>query len=781
MAQQPRVPGIGEDVSELMPVGADVSALMGGGITPARPVTSERAPTPVADFFSGAQRVVGQALGGNRPSGGGPLQGGVLEAVNPLPMLDVAGELLFDPLTKPEPGKMPVPKAAEMAVNVLKSHWNQLTQAWDLYKEGKPEAMQHLRAAFLPIIGPALMDAEAKLKSGELTPSSYAGYVLGTAGSMLLPENVRVTPKIKPRLIPAMQKAVPWGEAKGIGMDIGTVTGNKYVRGIQQLAQESLFGGAAQDEALAIATQLQDKAREFGTQVSPKPATPMSAGIGVAESTLAKERALGKQATERYKQFETAAEAPGLRTEVERSPEEIARLEAAASRKTRETFGDNVPTREELNHLALIRTEMDELRHQPGDLMDISDQPDSGYQGMRIDEKYVPPVAGAPVIHDINQFSLNRSEVSRPQAIRSIDAALTTGEWDETARAALNVVRERMAGKKTVSAPPMPLDYAVMPEISKTEMIQAPVDYLEVQKTLRPVLQRLERMPGWAQRQTDPAVVSLRSIVEGPRYRPVGETNQLLSALKHVERGGQTVGAVGTRNAKLGIAAREIAPLEQALSKAMTDLGMDPADVAALTEGRQLTSTKYRVQAVRKKLGATSELAEPVSIFNRLTQNEDVHAGLLARVKAISPEQMPRIGRALFDEILQPALDTGSFMSALRDFKKIGPRTREMLWGKAHANDIEQLLVLADNMTERINLSGSGMAVVKAGQLRDVVTSPLKAGPMAFVFGKLGQVLTNPKATKVLLNGLRIPVRTPATTAALTNALGRVMKDEGIE
>ncbi len=86
-------------------------------------------------------------------------------------------------------------------------------------------------------------------------------------------------PTIKSTLNPTQQVAVDYLQDQGANLPLGTLTGNKFVQGVQKLAATSPMGaGVAADAARTTEGALQRTAGSLAAQASPTPATPESAG-----------------------------------------------------------------------------------------------------------------------------------------------------------------------------------------------------------------------------------------------------------------------------------------------------------------------------------------------------------------------------------------------------------------------------------------------------------------------------------------------------------------------
>lgn len=85
--------------------------------------------------------------------------------------------------------------------------------------------------------------------------------------------------QVKSTLNPVQQAAANYLQGEGANLPVGTVTGNKFIQGVQKLAATSPMGaGVAADAARVTEGALQRTAGNLAAQASPTPASPESAG-----------------------------------------------------------------------------------------------------------------------------------------------------------------------------------------------------------------------------------------------------------------------------------------------------------------------------------------------------------------------------------------------------------------------------------------------------------------------------------------------------------------------
>lgn len=167
-----------------------------------------------------------------------------------------------------------------------------------------PTATRKFVNYLIPIIGPITDKSADQFAQGRW--GAGTGTMLGFGAQMAIPGAVAEIPSMRVGAVSnslnAMeQAAVQFGQREGIPIDAATATGNRFVRGTQKLADESLLGSGvggrarkAQAEAL---TQTGDK---LAQQTSPLPVTAEQAGQGVRDAVSSRASTLNADANTAY-------------------------------------------------------------------------------------------------------------------------------------------------------------------------------------------------------------------------------------------------------------------------------------------------------------------------------------------------------------------------------------------------------------------------------------------------------------------------------------------------
>ncbi|HKA39852.1 MAG TPA: hypothetical protein VKD25_08785 [Burkholderiales bacterium] len=216
---------------------------------------------------------------------------GIWEHVNPAGILSGLGEVAWDP--------------AKAVVNVAKAQGAQFGKAVEDVRQGDYlTAAGHTVAGLTPLVGPAAAAAgERAAETGDI--AGAVGEGLGLTASIVAPGmavkaakgigSLPIVPRIGSR-VPAEAAAVEWGVREGLPVDVGTATGNKFLRGTQALAEESLGGSTLVSPQARAAQQaaFTAKGEQLAGRVHPSAVT--AEGAGEAVQTATKARAAGYSA-----------------------------------------------------------------------------------------------------------------------------------------------------------------------------------------------------------------------------------------------------------------------------------------------------------------------------------------------------------------------------------------------------------------------------------------------------------------------------------------------------
>lgn len=650
-----------------------------------------------------------------------------------------------------------------VVVEFLKSQGGQFVKAWDDLKSNRPfDAATHVLYGLTPGIGPALDAAKEQDASGDR--AGAVGTVIGALSNLAIPEAIKKLPaigvpasKLRP-VNPAEAAAVDFGRQRGVPIDAATATGNKFVGGVQKLADESLGGSFVAERAKqGQADALRRVGDELADQVRPSAITPEQAGQGVREALDAKGAAHKALADNSYDTVRTLEADPAYQTHVPLPPAAVDKLDPKIQ-----------------GQLRRIVHEMDAAPYEPYRL-----RPTAKGGGMEHVEG--TGGAGAKVFDDIVERLDRTTNPSRGTMQASLEDFLGGGKESDTVRAAIKVAEERNAGKggRTVSLPEMPpsaMDVLTRLEKGRKTHVEMglPVELADVKRALKPVRAQMERQLPVTQRDANPGLNVVRNIIDGPDYAPLSQVDRDLSVIKKLAR---TQG---------GLAKYAAAKLEAAVQRAAQNGGDEVT--RALETGRGAV----RAQAATKELVGTlpsKVLKEGVPVFQRATAAKDAGIELLRAVQQHTPQALPQLARAKLEELLAMAPD-----KAMAEWSKVGRRTREILYPQAgQSQALDHFFLLAKRIAANPNPSGSGHIVALAGQAGALGTGAVMAvtnppvgltvlagqGTIQIGAAALSKLLHSPAGVKAVTQGLTLSLAkaSPAAQAASAARILSIARD----
>lgn len=705
---------------------------------------------PGFDPKRAAAIVRGQTSSSAQPtSGDSPLSlvTGAARVLNPLPAINAVGQALL-PAKAGFTGPVQTMKQIGAAQGAL------FDKAKAAYQQGDyVTAARHFVDYLLPIVGPGLDVAADKMTQGR--PYEGAGEAIGIGLSLFGPKaleqaTVKV-PGVGGTKNATEAEAIRAGQAAGIPVDATTATGNRAVKAVQHLADRSLAGSVVAERAAKQTSEaLTRRGESLASAVHPEAVTAEQAGTEVRGAITDLIRQLHGQANDAY----------GRLREIEaNTPVEVAKpIEISGQMKARmlSTLGGKVATQAELQEMRNIGEELGSVPYSAGKLV-------ADAEGIASDTHYVPRSANAPVYHDILQAAPGTSKMTGKQMQRSIQAAIDSGTFNNAARGALAVARERLKGSRAVSSAML-----VKPgEATVTAPMLLPVDVGDVQAAVKPIYDQLKRESALVPLHGGKAqtLVALDRLINSPRYVPLSVADGALSDLKAMARSPEP----DIRSAAQGKAAFAVKQLEQAVQHGAVQGG--EAATSALAEGRAATAAKYAAAAVRDSLRE-----EPVRAFRQLTAPKDSAVQQLRQVAELAPAEMPKIGRAVLEDMLGQATEAGSFDHAAKlyaDWQRLGPQTKQMLFG-SQAPEIEKFFLLAKKLSETPNPSGTAHTLAAYGQVA-ALANPYTMFPAALSqlgAGAVAALLHSPRGVKLLTQGASLSLsRAPLAvqSAAIAN------------
>lgn len=638
-----------------------------------------------------------------------------------------------------------------------------------------PERIAYGTAALMPGVGPMVA------RTGEAIGEGRYGEAAGHLGAIAAPiaaakvlggRTVR-GPSVLQNKNPQEAAAVQFGLEHDVPVDLSTATGNRFIRAQQKVAEHTTLPGAVSAEVgeAAEADALRRVSGELAGRVNAparggtgRPYTPEQASTRVTKTGTGKIKAADQLADQEYGKVRAFEEDPNYQTRVQTAPEGSATYERILSRmKSGVPEGMGAPSRRDLQVMRQIEAELDMHRFSRGKLVRDSIET-SG-------EHYARGTSNAAVYHDIQQ-AIGSDSLTGVDMLNGLRTFFDTGDWNDAARGAFAVARSRLA-KGTTTGPSLP---AETPLLGRTERIGLATDLTAFRKAFQPIYQRLlrerELVPMMGEQGR--VLVALDRLMEGPATAPLSIVDAALGRLKAAARGDSLP---ELRTQGQGTAAAAVQALDAQVRKAATDAG--PEVWRALETGRTATKAKYVVADILDRLKT-----EPVKAFQQLTAKADTGIKLLEQIKQVAPNELPNVGRAVLEQIIDRATAEGGWGRsdrAWRDFTDLGPRTKEMLFGAENIQPLTQFFQLSKMLKRNPNPSGSAYTHASAVATGSVISNPLWAAAYQVGAGSLAMLMRNPRFVKAFVTGAKIPTAAKATHVAAMAEVANIAESLGVE
>jgi len=766
----PQTPGIGDDVTNLMPrIGDDVTSLMSSQREPDFRSSNEPVDwiDELADYVTSTIGGLGHAVKGAAQAASG---------VN----TSLARGIQYGLAGQPIEGVKSIAGDADSVIRGLGNAAGSLRadaeQAFERgdYVTGTRKLINYIMTGIG--IGPGLDAASDKMEQGKYGEALGDATALGIAtAAPMSPARINVkVPRILRNRNPVEQSAVEFGMDRGIAVDAATASGNRFLKGSQRLADESLGGSGIASRAGA--RQADDFVRvgnELAEEVAPGvQTTPTAAGENVRGAVHGEMTKYRDQADTAYGKLREMEADPANARDVPRplTSAEL-RQQSVRNAKAKQTTGSEV-TPEEWQELRRIREELGAVEHQRERLSKVK-----GANG--IDEDlYVPNQANAPVYHDIkgNAPGSSKTSMTNGDMQKAIDRALETGSFTHPAKGALEAARKRLQLEQgqyvDVSKPILPPDAGAV--VPPSQAMRMPVDLRPVKPQLKPIYDRLKREAELVPLMGDKAraLTALDRLMNAPDHAPLSLVDEALGDLKTMAR----ADVPELRTQGQGVMAAAVKHLDGQVRKAAETAGPDV--LKTLEEGRTATQMKYEVAKVLDQLHA-----EPGKLFKQLTEAKDAGKERLLSVSLFAPGKMREVGRAVLEDMLGTATAEGGFQRTAKlwaDWEKLGPDTKRLLFGSEHLQDLDRFFLLAKKASENPNPSGTAWQIARSGELIGLAGSTGATLPYTVGMTSLAAVLHSPKLVRLLNRGLMIPVKNKAAATAAVGEFATAAREAGI-
>lgn len=223
------------------------------------------------------------------------------------------------------------------------------------------------------------------------------------------------------------------------------------------------------------------------------------------------------------------------------------------------------------------------------------------------------------------------------------------------------------------------------------KVFETPVALDPIRSELAPIFDDLQRTLPEARRAASPAFRALQDLMTSKeQFMAAMDFDRFLSAVKALTRDG-TSEFLTSRSQ--GIARQIIANGEAEFQKAVK--GVDPSILQRLKVGRESVRKYHETAEFMQDLG------EPGAIYDRIIRGGNYTIDTLAELKKRSPKDVDVMARTFLEGMIDKATAEGGFSRSagiMRDWQKLPPETKELLFGTKLSRDMENFLIAAKRL-----------------------------------------------------------------------------------
>ena len=326
------------------------------------------------------------------------------------------------------------------------------------------------------------------------------------------------------------------------------------------------------------------------------------------------------------------------------------------------------------------------------------------------------------------------------------------------------------------------------------KVIEAPVELNPIRKDLLPVYRELLQTFPEAQRQYNPAWNVLDNFMKNKTtHMGAMDFDKFLGAIKSITRNGKSP---YLNSQAQGLANKVITAGEQEFSKALQGAG--PDTLAKIQKARQ---TVKEYHDVAEFLGSfdKAQYKEAGSLYQKLVASKERSLETLQYIQQKAPQVTKTIGKTFLDQLYEKATAEGGFgrtEGLWRDWNNLGPQTKEILFGKGVAEDMDKFFLAAKRLHPAEGSATGGRLSAFAtygdigGALVELVTGTAAGhpGPAAAIAATalyktrlqpeiLARISFKPAGAKLLKNAMEVPINSPKFNETM-RALAVMAEDE---
>lgn len=318
--------------------------------------------------------------------------------------------------------------------------------------------------------------------------------------------------------------------------------------------------------------------------------------------------------------------------------------------------------------------------------------------------------------------------------------------------------------------------------------VSIPVDTLPFRAAAKDLYDHMQSLTSSATRHSSNAYAALSGLMSQERYIPAQAAEEILSVLKADART-----ATGRDAGRLKFLISKFQPVvDNAL------LNADPTLLQAVQKGRKWTAKQKGTERVHQQLtgvsktpveGAQIREPEPVNAYRRITQEGDTRAKLLERIGKLTPKELPKMGRAYVEDVLETWRQTGEShptpgvaQKMWNDWHRLGPEAKKKLFPLPHVREnwdhfFEGVRQIARNP----NPSGTATTSQSIQQFAApaglfATGNPVLATISAIGPSAIAAMMYTPRGAAILRAGFRIPAGNIAAATAWANQAGNMVE-----
>lgn len=317
--------------------------------------------------------------------------------------------------------------------------------------------------------------------------------------------------------------------------------------------------------------------------------------------------------------------------------------------------------------------------------------------------------------------------------------------------------------------------------------VAIPVDTAPFRVAAKDLYDHMKLLTSSARRHSSDAFAALEGLMNSPRYIPASVAEEILGTIKEMTR--------TTKGRDAGRARFLVNKFQPVVDDAVGQA--DPNILTSLQEARGWTAKQKGTERVLQRVSGVakepSELAmirepEPVAAYGKLTQPRDAKLRLIQSVERETPAELPKLGRAKFEEIFsildEEGITPGSTRKMEGLWKAMGPETKRKFYpDPIHRGEVGLFLRGLRELAMNPNPSGTALTNAIQAQLVGIPTLAMagrigEAAAAATIPSALASLMYTRKGVQLMRAGLRIPAGDIARKAAWASQVGHLLTDE---